>query len=104
GVKPRCEVEGVGKASVAAVAKGQIPQALRTREERVAVLVGESALVLSAHRVVGVDLAGYIAEVADEQIAAELAERGRGQGDTPGRGQLGLRKHLAPGSGGQMNR
>src|SRR5262249_34143711 len=94
GVKPRCEVEGVGKAAVAAVAEGQIPQALRTREERVAVLVGEGALVRPAHRVVGVDLAGYIAEVADEQIAAKPAEGGRGQGDPPGRGQLAAGGHL----------
>ena len=88
GIQPRGEVEGAGQPAVAAVAEGQIPQAVVAREERVAAAVGEGAEVGPAHRVEGVDLGVEVAEVADQQIAAELAEAGRGQRDPPGRGEL----------------
>src|SRR5579883_2063218 len=41
-----------------------------------------------ARRVKGIDLAVVVTEVADQQIAREFAESGRGEGDAPRRREL----------------
>ncbi len=62
---------------VTAIAEGQRPKPL---QGGIAVKRAEKR---PGHRVVGIDLAKKIAEVADQQVAAERAEIGWSQGDAP---------------------
>ena len=61
----------------------------------VAAGVGERAGVPPGRQVEGVDLAVVVGEVADEQIAAELAETEGGQRDAPRRGEFAADDQLA---------
>src|SRR5262249_21754169 len=94
GIKPRGEVQGHRQAPFAPVAKGQIPKAVVTLQQGVATAVGEGAEIRAAHWVKGVDLGGDVAEIADKQIAAELAKAVRSQGDSPRRGEFAARGEL----------
>ena len=75
------EVERVHVAAVAAVAELQGPQLVD--HDAVAALVLERAEEGAGRRVVGVDAGVALAEVADEQRAAEDAERWRARCVTP---------------------
>src|SRR5205085_8695235 len=80
------EIEGVGVAVHAADPEFKRPQA--TRSIAAAGIDRDRALERSGYRVEGVDLAGDEAEIADQQVAAELAETGWSQGNAPRRGEL----------------
>src|SRR2546421_5649379 len=64
--------------------KAQSPQAVNS--DRAAARPAELALELAGRRVIGVDPA--VAEVADQDVAAEGAEGRRRQGHRPGRVEL----------------
>src|SRR5262249_41849956 len=81
-VQTGSEVERVRVATVAAIAEGQVPEALK--RQRVAVRVREVAEELSGLRIVGVDLAVAQAKIPDEQRAAEVPEILRGLRQPPG--------------------
>src|SRR5262252_4874173 len=86
-VEPVVEVQGVGIAAAAgATSEHESPQP--TRAIAGAHIDRDRALEYSAHRVERIDLAGEEAEVAHQQITAELAESVRGKSDTPGRREL----------------
>src|SRR5712664_1300457 len=87
------EEEGIRRpAGGGAAAEGERPEAVDLDRpavrgmERTAVL--ELALAVEVRGVEGVDAA--VAEVADEQVAAEEPEVGRGEGEPPGRVELAL--------------
>src|SRR5262249_2716616 len=84
------EVQRGGVPRRGAVAELQRPQAGDGDGAAVGAfeLAGEGVVVPG---VVGVDVA--VAEVADEQVAGERAEAGRGQGDAPGRVEHPARGH-----------
>src|SRR5690242_5555161 len=79
------EVERVGVAAKAAVSEPQRPQA--GIEDGLTCRIGKGAEKLAGRGIEGIDGAVVEGEVADQQVAAELAEGGRRQGDAPRRGQ-----------------
>src|SRR5499426_2592203 len=86
-VDPVVEVQGVGVAAAAgATSEHESPQPTggiaRAHVDR------DRALEGAGHRVERIDSAGKEAEVAHQQITAELAESGRGKRDTTGRREL----------------
>src|SRR5262252_7273103 len=86
-VEPVVEVQGVGIAAAAgATSEHESPQPARGVAG--ANVDRDRALEGAGDRVERIDRAGEEAEVAHQQITAELAESGRGKRDTPGRGKL----------------
>src|SRR5258705_8218249 len=83
-VDPVGEIEGVRVAVRAADPELKRPQA--TRSIAAAGVDRDCALERSGYRVEGVDLAFDKAEIADQQVAAKLAEAVWSQSDAPGRG------------------
>src|SRR6266850_718076 len=80
------EIEGVGVTVHAADPELNRPKA--TRSIAAAGVDRDRALERPGYRVEGVDLAFDKAEIADQQVAAKLAETGWSQSDAPGRGEL----------------
>src|SRR5262245_60578409 len=78
-VDPGREVERVRVAAGSAVAEHQCPQP--GIEYRIALGIGERAKELAGRGIEGVDLAEAEGEVADKQVADELAEGRRPQGE-----------------------
>src|SRR5215831_14742979 len=86
-IDPIVEIQGVGVAAVAgATPEHQTPQPARGVAG--ANIDRDRALERAGHRIERIDLAGDEAEVANQQVTAELAESGWGKSDAPGRSEL----------------
>src|SRR5260370_1413408 len=79
------EVEGI-RVSAAPAPESQGPKA--ARRVHCAGVDRDRALERSVFGVEGVDFAVVKAEIADQKVAAELTETGRGKSDAPRRGQV----------------
>src|SRR2546425_3784637 len=91
-VRARGEVEVVRVARTGPVPEADTPEPVDS--ERLAVLPAKLALVLELAVLLRLeDVDPAVAEVADEQVTARLAEVGRGHGETPRRIQLPVLRH-----------
>src|SRR6266545_2276510 len=90
-VRPRGEIESVGRAGAGAVAEANAPQPV---DDEVSVVAAQAATVTPfAFLVFAVGVDPAIAEVADEQTAPESAEVRRRHCDAPRGVQLTMRGH-----------
>src|SRR5207237_10641870 len=92
-VDPGGEVEIARAAGRAVVTRRQGPQPVG--DDGLAVLVGDRALEVEAAALMLEGVDAPVAEVADEQIAAEAAERVRRDGQATGRVQRPARRDAA---------
>src|SRR5262249_3810862 len=89
--RPRREVQRIGVAGGLAVAERQAPQVVD--DDGAPRCLAEGALLDTRSRIVSMN--ATVAEIADEQIAAELAESLRRDDHAPGRVEVPAR-HQAP--------